>query len=144
MIDPELKFKKPFQISEKEKKKIIDTTKKILESKESILFAYLFGSFAEGLTFHDIDIALFGKEGFSLSALIELSNLLESEINYPFDLVDLKAISPGFQMEIFSKGILLFSKDENLRTDFIESVCLRYREYAHFRNLCLGIEGSLY
>jgi predicted nucleotidyltransferase len=144
MIDRELKFKKPFQISEKEKTKVLEALKKTLAPRENIIFAYLFGSFAEGLEFHDIDIALFGKERLALSDLIELSNLLESHINYPVDLVDFQALSPGFQMEIFSKGYLLISKDDNLRTDFIETACLRYREYAHFRNLCLGIEGTLY
>ncbi len=144
MIDPELKFKKTFQVSEKEKKKVIGAIKNTLAEKEKILFAYLFGSLAEGLKFHDIDLALFGKERFALSELIELSNLLESHINYPVDIVDFQALSLGFQMEILSKGYLLFSKDDNLRTDFIETLCLRYREYAHFRNLCLGIEGTHY
>ena len=108
MIEPELKFKKPFQISLEEKKRILKTIKKTLESKENLLFAYLFGSFAEGQTFHDIDIALFGKEHFSLSSLIELSNLLESKIIFPVDSVDLRALSPGLQMEIFFNGLLLF------------------------------------
>ncbi|BAU22959.1 nucleotidyltransferase [Caldimicrobium thiodismutans] len=143
MIDPELKFKNPFKISHKERKKIIEILKDLLFPMEDILFAYLFGSFAEGLRFHDIDIAIFGKETFELSELIDYSNFLERAFHYPVHLVDLNAVSPGFQMEILSKGILLFSKDEELRTDFIEKVSLKYREYAHFRNLSLGIEGLL-
>lgn len=94
MIEPESKFKEPFFVNPDEKKELINRLKEILSQRKEIIFAYLFGSFVEGESFHDVDVAIYGKEAFSLSQLFELVNLLESEIGYPVDLVDLRRAAP--------------------------------------------------
>jgi len=143
MIDPESKYKEPFFVSPEEKKELINRLKEILSQRKEIIFAYLFGSLVEGESFHDVDVAIYGEEAFSLSLLFELANLLENEIGYPVDLVDMKRADLGLKIHIFSKGLLLFSRDEELRTDLMEECARKYQEYVHFRNLALGIEGLL-
>lgn len=49
----------------------------------------------------------------------------------------------AFQMAIIKEGKLLFSRNEEERTNFIEKICRRHREYSHFRNLLLEINGRV-
>jgi len=143
MIEPESKFKEPFFVSPEEKKELITRLREILSQREEIIFAYLFGSLVEGESFHDVDVAIYGEKAFSLYQLFELVNLLESEIGYPIDLIDMRRADLGLKMHIFSKELLLFSRDEELRTDLMEECARKYPEYVHFRNLALGIEGLI-
>lgn len=46
---------KLYKISPKEKQQIVLRLGELLKAREEVLFAYVFGSFAEGLPFHDID-----------------------------------------------------------------------------------------
>ena len=58
--------------------------------------------------------------------------------------VEVKVINDApvaFQMTVLMDGVLLFSRNEVKRTDFIEDVGRRYIEYAHFRNIFLGEDG---
>lgn len=136
----EAKFKKPQSLSSEEREKLINRIKNLLQKREDILFAYLFGSFAEGGPFRDIDLAIGGREPFTLEALFELNELLEKELGYYVDLIDLREVNLGLQMEVFSKGILLFSRDEDLRTDLIERCSRLYPEYVFFRRLFLDLD----
>lgn len=119
LTQQEAKFKKPQSLSSEEREKLINKIKNLLQQREDILFAYLFGSFAGGGPFRDIDIAIWGRAPFTLGALFELNELLEKEL--------------------FSRGILPFSRDEELRTDLIERCSRLYPEYVFFRRLFLDI-----
>jgi len=63
---------------------IIETLRIALQNREEIIFAYLYGSFAEGLPFRDIDIAVYVKEEVvsrdeAFNYGLELSSLIEAE-----------------------------------------------------------------
>uniref|UniRef100_A0A832GR29 Polymerase beta nucleotidyltransferase domain-containing protein n=1 Tax=Caldimicrobium thiodismutans TaxID=1653476 RepID=A0A832GR29_9BACT len=115
----EAKFKKPQSLSSEEREKLIHRIKNLLQQREDILFAYLFGPFAEGGPFRDIDLALGGREPFTLGALFELNELLEKEL--------------------FSRRIVPFSREVELRTDLIERCSRLYPEYVFFCRLFLHI-----
>lgn len=138
----EAKFKEPQTLPPEEREKLIDKIKNLLQQREDILFAYLFGSFAEGGPFRDIDLAIGGREPFTLGALLDLNELLEKELGYYVDLIDLREANLGLQMEVFRRGILLFSRDEELRTDLIERCSRLYPEYVFFRRLFLDLDYS--
>lgn len=74
----EANFKEPQTLSSEEREKLIHKIKNLLRQRKDILFAYLFGSFAEGGPFRDIDLAIGGREPFTLEALFELNELLYS------------------------------------------------------------------
>jgi len=115
--------------------------KEVLFSHQNIIFAYIFGSFIHGETFRDIDVAIFtkGKTDFELES--DLSLKLSEVVGFDVEVRGLNDAPLSFQMAVLRDGKLLFSRDENERTNFIERSGQRYREFIHFRNLFLEIAG---
>lgn len=105
--------------------------KESLEKREEIIFAYIHGSFIELTKFRDIDIAVYVNESLvphdeSLEYALEISALTELETGIsPLDTKVLNYASIGFRYHA-TKGILLFSKDEDKRADFLEDTWKRY------------------
>ncbi|RMF91000.1 MAG: nucleotidyltransferase domain-containing protein [Nitrospinota bacterium] len=115
--------------------------KEVLESCNDIVFAYLYGSFARGEPFRDVDVALYtsGEKDFHYEA--RLSYRLKQLTGLEVDVRVINHAPVPFLYEIFREGKLLFSCNESLRTNLIDKVSRQYREYAHFRNLFLGVAG---
>jgi len=107
------------------KKKIVAKIKKTLFEQDSILFAYLFGSFAENRNFHDIDIAVFIDETkIANDDFFQLQLSLASKIDllikgYEIDLQCLNNAPLPFRFQVINKGNLLFSKSESIITAFV-------------------------
>ena len=110
---------------------IIEKIKKSLEKRKEIIFAYLHGSFSENLPFKDIDVAVFVDEdlvsrddavdfGLRLTAITEIETGVSS--------LDIRVINYapiGFKYHA-TKGTLIFSRDEELRCDFLEDTWKKY------------------
>jgi len=137
----EKRFFKPMEVDLDTKNRVIGVIKDILFSIDTILIAYIHGSFIKSPTFRDIDIAVFmeGKTNFIFES--DLSFRLTSAVGFPVELKVVNVAPVPFQMAVIRDGVLLFCRDEIRRADFIESVGRRYREYAHFRNIFLRIDG---
>ena len=108
---------------------------KALEARAEIVFAYLHGSFAEGLPFHDVDVAVYLDPAFAMvtdifdyemSLSIELTRLLR----FPVDVHVLNGAPLGFQHSVL-QGEVLLVRDEDKLTDFIERVALEYMDFAY-------------
>jgi hypothetical protein len=113
-----------------------------LSRETDILFAYLHGSFAAGEAFRDIDIGVVvGKEK-DLSFESDLSYELSSALGQEVEVRMINDAPVAFQMAVLTGSILLVSNDDAARTDFIENVGRRYREYAHFRNIFREAVGA--
>jgi len=106
-----------------------------LEARPEIIFAYLHGSFAEGLPFHDVDVAVYLDPAFAMvtdifdyemSLSIELTRLLR----FPVDVHVLNGAPLGFQHSVL-QGEVLLVRDEDKLTDFIERVALEYMDFAY-------------
>jgi predicted nucleotidyltransferase len=110
--------------------------------KEDITFAYLYGSFVKNEPFRDIDVAVYvtGNKGFIFES--DLSAELTDTIGFDVGVRILNNAPIAFQMVVLREGMPLFSRDEDLRTDFLERVSKRYPEHAHFRNIFIGIDGK--
>lgn len=119
------------------RKRVISLISESLKREESVIFAYLYGSFAEKSPIaRDIDVAVYlGKidDPFLLQAnlKIKLSDELEkNSIDISPDDIDVRIINDAsydFVIDILDRGILLVDKDPGLRTDFIERISLLYR-----------------
>lgn len=116
------------------KKKVFDLLKNSLLNKDGIIFAYLHGSFLDGSLYNDIDIALYldekkvGRE--KISEYCKQLNLEISElIRFVVDVHILNRAPVGFLHSVFKHGQLLFSKDDELRSDLIEKISLEYMDY---------------
>ena len=133
------RFLKKWNIGNADRECVMKTIQDFLSEETDVVFAYVHGSFAEGDGFRDIDVAVYVREP---------HGEMEAESDYSYELskktthrVDVKVINKSpvaFQMAVLRKGIVLFSRSEGVRTDFIEDVSKRYREYVHFRNICLN------
>lgn len=123
-------MKEYFSIKPSEKKEMIEKIKGVLFQEKSIVFAFLFGSFLDQPSFRDIDIGIYVKnikknEIFNYE--LELSKKLAEKCELSFDVFEVKILnfSPNpFLNNIFSRGRLLFSKDEKFLTDMIENTSL--------------------
>ena len=122
-------FKKDFLV-----KKI----KEILEPVEYVIFAYLFGSYATGNEWaeSDIDIAVYVNQkkikdffDVKINLLTLLTDALKTD---DVDLLILNEATPVLKYEVLTKGVLLFTKDENVHTEFY----LRgFKEFFDYRYL---------
>lgn len=106
-----------------------------LEARDEIVFAYLHGSFAEGLPFHDIDVAVYLDPTVAVTTDIfdyemELSVELTRALRILVDVHVLNSAPLGFQHSVL-QGEALLVRDEDKLTDFIERVSLEYADFAY-------------
>lgn len=134
----ETRFLKKNRIDEETKTQILGILKESIYRIKDIVFAYLHGSFVEGADFRDIDIALFVEESVNkLEIETTLSYELTGKTGYPVEVKVVNDAPVAFQMAVLKKGVLLLSRSEDIRTDFIEKISRKYCEYVHFRNIIL-------
>lgn len=115
----------------KDKRKTLNKLRDFLKQREEIVFAYVFGSFAEGFPYRDIDVGVYVDEkrvskDEAIDYALELS--ANTEINTKINAIDIKVINYmplGLQYNIL-KGILLFSRNDELRFEFIEATLKKY------------------
>jgi uncharacterized protein len=134
----EKRFRPKQRIGEEQQRGLITELKTCFSKRVDVAFAYIYGSFSEGNSFRDIDIAVYLLE-FNEESVPEsdLSFTLSKSTGYPIEVMILNRAPVSFQLSVLKKGVLLVSKSEDLRTDFIDDVGRRYRDYSHFRNLAL-------
>lgn len=123
-------MKEFYRFTKQEKEILTQKISQFLEKREEISFAYIFGSFLEpeNISFRDIDVAVFLFEPAIKKEKIfdyetELSMELGKFINFSFDKIDIKVFNfapISFQNNVFSRGNLLFAKNNNLLASLIE------------------------
>lgn len=117
------------------KRIILQKVQVILDAHQDIPFAYLFGSFAEGETYRDIDVAVYCDTTHprvrDLFYDIELSQEIEKALGIPVDIVVLNH-APDHLVYRASRGILLKDENEELRLNFLLP---RWKRYLDFREV---------
>jgi|Deesub1362A_J573_1020465.scaffolds.fasta_scaffold00005_353 hypothetical protein len=138
---------KYFSLDSKIKGSIKQKMRKILENIPEIQFAYIHGSFLSD-KFRDIDVAVYFEAAYDKKKLLkkelELEELLSRELGYPADVRALNSSPLSFRFNVIKFGEVVFSKNEDLRSDFEAMIISRYHDFAYFRRLymkeALGIE----
>jgi predicted nucleotidyltransferase len=113
--------------------------KELLEPREEIIFAYLHGSFVEGLPFNDIDLAVYvdqSKVPDTFDYEMDLSVKLTMALHFPVDVRVLNDAPLGFQHSVL-QGEAILVRDEEVLTDFIERVAREYMDYAYLGRMYL-------
>jgi predicted nucleotidyltransferase len=115
------------------KAEIIGILSQTLSERNEILFAYLHGSFLESKTFQDIDVAVYLEETTKhdiniIEYEIALSLLVEKQLRMAADVKALNWAPLSFRYNV-SRGLLLLSRDELKREDFL---CATWMEYFDF------------
>lgn len=116
-------MKEYFCLEDREREKILRKITSILRKRKEIIFAFCHGTFLlEGVSFRDIDIALYLKK--SQRDLFEyqqkIAELLEKEIKYPVDVKVLNSAPFYFLNNVFRLGRLLFTRDSLFLSNLIE------------------------
>ena len=120
-----------------EREAILHVLQRALEAQPGVVFAYVHGSFLQDRPFHDIDVAVYldpaCEREMGLFALDLASNLEESlartpdraAVQLPVDVRVLNQAPLAFCYHVF-RGKLLFSRDDNLRSQCVEQTVSRY------------------
>ncbi|KJU85994.1 DNA polymerase beta domain-containing protein [Candidatus Magnetobacterium bavaricum] len=115
------------------------------ERIQFVVFAVLFGSFAEGRAtrISDVDIGLYTQRDIDLLELGGVISDLEAVCHRRVDVVILNGlykINPALAYEIVSKGLLILCRDNDSFIDFKRETFLYYLDTAYLR---LSVEESL-
>lgn len=123
-----------------DRSKLLADLHDLLADREEIDFAYLFGSFADGVPYHDVDVAIFMKPAPPPSKTFDLEMDLSVELTLALHVeVDVHVLNNaprGFQHAVL-QGQPLLVRDEERLTDFIEEVGLEVMEFAYLADLYL-------
>lgn len=99
-----------------------------LKDRKEIVFAYIYGSFAEGAPFHDIDLGVFVSgvsEKDSINYLLDLPQELSRFLRVPADFQLLNFVPVTFSFHVI-QGDLVVDKDAEIRSSFVERVTRKY------------------
>jgi predicted nucleotidyltransferase len=120
-------------LATEERKKIEEVLSNCVEKEETILFAYIHGSFAEGRPFRDIDIAVFVEESKipkekSLDFEMSTSLRLEKIIKIPIGVKVINYAPLAFQF-YSTAGSPLMCNEDDLRVDFLTTMRSIYFDF---------------
>lgn len=107
----------------------------LLLSKHQVIAAYFFGSRAEGTASKDsdYDFAILAGNGYSQdngnNLIMELTEQIQALLGQGVDLVLLNRASIEFRFLVIKHGRLIFSADEEQRTDFEDMVIRDYLDF---------------
>lgn len=136
-----------YWINDDQRKRIQKKIVGHLKKKDEIIFAYLHGSFLKN-NFRDVDVSVYLDGEISKKKVLDYEMGLESELDkilsYPFDVRVLNHAPLSFRFRVIKDGFLLFSRDEDKRTDFECLTMVEYHDFGIFRKMYLregvGIE----
>lgn len=124
------------------KETIVNRIREYLFSRAEVIVAHIFGSYTAKRFGHesDIDIAVLLRDdidskeygNIKLSIIADLIELLSFN---RVDVVILNIAPPFLSHEIIKKGILLFSKDEARRIQYIANATMHYLDTIHLRKV---------
>lgn len=119
---------KAFFLNQNQKERLMRQLKDILRDHPGVVFAYLYGSFAENLPLHDIDIGVYltgiGQEE-STPYSLALSQTLSRGIQAPVDVRVLNFAPVPFVYQVI-RGMLIFDRNEDLRVHVVEETVRKY------------------
>lgn len=130
---------KKYQMVAADKSSLQKNLADALMDNRSIIFAYVHGSFLTEVPFGDIDIAIYldGTALLGKSQLVRQELSMEMELEdkygYPFDVRMVNLAPLSFRYNVLKNGRLLFSRDEDLSTDFAARTIDDYIDFLPYR-----------
>ena len=146
-----------FNCTTAEREKLLSMLRDSLMIRQDILFAYVYGSFAEGGPFHDIDVGIClagGDRPKDAWVDIELALELEQVVSrapaacQPEGKKDVRRQRISVDVRVLNEapmtfcyhvlqGHLLFSRDENIRVPWVVRIISRYLDSKPLRHAAL-------
>jgi predicted nucleotidyltransferase len=123
-IDLEFRY---YELSAEEKARLLDFLRKRFERVDDIIFAYVHGGFLERNFFRDVVVAVWISDvEKAFYYTVNFSAKLEVEAGLPVDLHVLNEAPLPFKHHVFTTGMLLFSKDEEMRHRIVDQTIKEY------------------
>lgn len=116
---------------------IISKVTDYIISMDIIIFAYIFGSFARGEVFSDIDIGTYLKSDVDRSPLeieFEMEDKIGALTGYPVDVRALNKAPTTFVFQVIKDGILIKDINPDIRSDFEGFVFKTTHDFLRFQN----------
>ena len=129
-------LRKRYFLETKKRRIILNKIKDLLDAQSEISFAYVHGSFVDGETFGDIDIAVYlapMPPGIDIYYEFALENAVEEETGYPVDVRIINEAPLSFKFNVLCGGKCILEKDEDIRVAFQEHTMSMYYDFAPFR-----------
>ncbi|MBA5942436.1 MAG: nucleotidyltransferase domain-containing protein [Methanophagales archaeon] len=130
-----------FKLDNRDKQKIRLILKEIIATIREVEFAYIHGSFTGDGGFQDIDVAIYlrTEEVNPLEYELSISSMIEQRIRLPVDVRVLNHAPNSFCYEV-TRGAVVFSRNEEVRFNFIERT---WNEYLDYKPVIEGILHEL-
>lgn len=116
----------------KQRDRVADRVRTVLERDREVAFAYLYGSFVELDAFHDVDVGVYlktVKPERATSAGLAIAERLRDEVGFPVDVRILNG-APGSFLYHVLRGRLILSRDDALLAQVMEDTTRRYLDIA--------------
>jgi uncharacterized protein len=126
-----------YTLSQQAKADLLAKISAFLSRQPEIVFAFLYGSFLTDEFFRDLDLGIFlapMPPSGSSAHEISLSYQLEAELKFSFP-VEVKVINAApvsFSFQVIC-GKVLFCRDDDRLTDFMEATVRKYLDFAPLR-----------
>lgn len=117
-----------YQLTLEEKENILTLLTRLLGPVEHVQFAYVYGSFAEDMPFHDIDIGVYldtNEQTAGLMHAVEIAGMLERELHISVDVRVLNGAPTSFLYHVF-RGTVIVDRNESLRQELVEQAIRKY------------------
>ena len=127
-------------ITKQDKEKITKTISSFLQKHKEIVAAYLFGSYASGQPFGDIDLGILvrNEPENPLEYEFELEIKLEELVKLAVDVRVLNKAPVSFVQNVIRHGQIIIDCKPNIRSDFESYILRKYFDFAPFRRRYLA------
>jgi hypothetical protein len=114
-------------------KTLFNKLKKALEKDENVVFAYVFGSYVNGIPTpkSDVDVAVYFKKPPRGTEILDYAVKLSNFLNKEVDLVIFNLASPFTRFHILNTGEPLIVKDSEALAEFKRKTMIDYEEYKY-------------
>ena len=104
---------------------------------EDIIFAYIFGSYAQNKIREDsdIDIAMYLKGNIETDTYLDMKMDLSESLKREVDLVILNDTTPLLRYEIYKNNILLFTHDKTMGNKYKVKTLFEYNDMKRYLDL---------
>lgn len=130
-----------YSIKPSQKRNIIRAiSSHLLQRREDISAAYLFGSFISNDLFSDIDLGILVHRDLlkSISFEMELEMELEGVVKPKVDVRLLNSAPISFCQNVIRNGQVILDREPNLRSEFEGKVLKQYFDFSRFRRRYLS------
>jgi len=126
----------------KERGRLQAHIRRMLAQDPEVVLAYLHGSFTRGGPFRDVDLALLLRSDDPDRAYhytVRVAAKLEAALGLPVDVQVLNRAPLPFRHHVLTHGILIFSRDDNLRHLLFDITTRMYLDLQAFTRTALKL-----